>query len=191
MDATMVPACSEVTADSPAVTITNLTNGKLSDAELQTWVKEDEEFWTLFEWGEQHGQADFLQFLYDGASNNAVTFVRNGGKIVDTPPCEYLERVDALTTTGPEMTSLTNGSDSQPGIAYVGASVGPCSSTWTSATGAQTVHTLAVGQSAWEVDVTSSRTNSALGQYLLYQAGWPQGQSGAADDLIAEAQAVH
>ena len=188
MDAAIVPACSEIVPDPPAVTTQNLTNGGLSSADFRTWVTEDQMFWTLMEWAQQHGQASYMQYLLSGGSSSAVVFVRAGGKIVDTPACEYLETVYALPVTGEQMSDLTGTRESSPGVAFVGSSVGPCSSTWTAASGSVDVHPLASGPAAWEVDITNVNTNAALGKYLTYEASWVQGGNETADALIAEAQ---
>jgi hypothetical protein len=186
MEASMVPACSEIVPDPPPVTTQNLTNGELSDAALQTWVTEDEMFWTLMEWAQQHGQAAFMQYLLAGGTNSAVPFVRSGGKIVDTPSCEYLEKIYAVSVTAQQMSDLTATRLDAAGIAYVGTSVGPCSSTWTTASGSGINHPVASGQEPWEVDVTTVADNSALGQYLLYEASWVQGGDTTADALIQQ-----
>jgi hypothetical protein len=190
MQSSMVPACSEIVPDPPAVQTKNLTNGELSDAGLQTWVTEDEEFWSLMEWGQQHGQAAFMQYLLAGGSNNAVPFVQAGGKIVDTPACEYLENVDAVSVTGEQMSDLTGTRESNPGVAYVGSSVGPCSSTWTAASGSVSVNPVASGDAVWEVDITNVESGAALGQYLIYEASWVQGGDATADALIQQVQST-
>ncbi len=51
MQATMVPACSEIEGDPPPIQTKNLTGGLMSDAALATWVAADNETWTLTEWG--------------------------------------------------------------------------------------------------------------------------------------------
>jgi hypothetical protein len=186
----MVPACSEIVPDPPTVQTKNLTNGGLSDAGLQTWVAEDEEFWTLMEWGQQHGQAAFMEYLLAGGSNKAVPFVRAGGKIVDTPACEYLENVDAVSVTGEQMSDLTGTRESNPGVAYVGSSVGPCSSTWTAANGSVSVYPVASVDAVWEVDITNVENGAALGQYLIYEASWVQGGDATADALIQQVQST-
>jgi hypothetical protein len=89
MDATTVPACAEVTAAPPTVTAKNFTHGQLGDAAFQKWIKEFQEYWALSQWGQEHGQAAFLQFLAGGASDDSVAFVRGGGTIVTTAACEY------------------------------------------------------------------------------------------------------
>jgi hypothetical protein len=188
IQASMVPACSEIVADPPPVTTQNLTNGMLSSADFRTWVTEDQMFWTLMEWAQQHGQASYMQYLLSGGSNSAVVFVRAGGRIVDTPACEYLETVYALPVTGEQMSDLTGTRESSPGVAFVGSSMGPCSSTWTAASGSVDVHPLAPGAAAWEVDITNVNTNAALGKNLTYEASWVQGGHETADALIAEAQ---
>jgi hypothetical protein len=187
MDATMVPACSEIIAHPPAVTAKDFTNGQLSDAALHTWVAEFQEYWALVEWGQEHGQAAFLQFLSAGSSDNAVAFVRDGGRIVTTAACEYIEKVDAITASSAQMSVLTNKTMTDAGTVYVDASLGPCSSTWTSANGVRTVHTIAAGQTGWEVDITAARSNVVLGHYLVLPNSWPEGTSGTADSLISEA----
>lgn len=184
MGASMVPACSEIVPDPPPVQTENLTNGELSDAAFQTWVTEDEMFWTLMEWAQQHGQAGFMQYLLDGGTNKAVPFVRAGGSIVDTRACEYLGKVYAVPVTGQQMSDLTGTRSDSAGIAYVGASIGPCSSTWTAAGGATTTYPIASGEEPWEVDVTTVESNSALGLQLIYEASWVQGGDTTADALI-------
>lgn len=186
MASTMVPACSEITPHPPAVLSRNLTDGALSNAAFQTWIQEDEEFWTLFEWGQRHGQAAFLQYLLDNGSNNAVSFVLSGGTVVDTPACEYLEQVDAVHVSGSEMEALIGSSVSAPGNVFVGASMGPCTSTWTTSDGTITRHVLSAGQAAAEVDVTVTAQNAALGQYLRYEASLVRGDNPTADDIMAQ-----
>jgi hypothetical protein len=188
MQASMVPACSEIVPDPAPDTTHNLTNGVLSSADFRTWVTEDQMFWTLMEWAQQHAQASYMQYLLSGGSSSAVVFIRGGGKIVDTPACEYLETVYALPVTGEQMSDLTGTRESSPGVAFVGGSAGPCSSTWTTASGSVDVHSLASGTAAWEVDITNGKTNAALGNYLTYEASWVQGGNETADALIAEAQ---
>ena len=83
MDATMVPACSEIKPNPPQVTTKNLTNGQLSDADFQTWITEDEEWLTLVEWAGQHDQPDFITYLQGGTGDKLTEFVRAGGTVVD------------------------------------------------------------------------------------------------------------
>lgn len=88
MGATMVPACSEITPDAPPVQTENLSDGAISDAELSTWVQEDDQHWALWEWAQQHGQGDFMKFLLPHGSN-LTAFVIAGGKVVDSVACEF------------------------------------------------------------------------------------------------------
>lgn len=189
MEASMVPACSEIVPDPPPVQTENLTNGELSDADFTTWVTEDEMFWTLMEWAQQHGQPGFMQYLLSGGSNKAVPFVRAGGKIIDTPACEYLDKVYAVRVTGPQMSDLTETRLDSAGVVYVGTSIGPCDSTWTSASGSTAIYPVASGQEPWEVDVTAVESNVALGQHLIYEASWVQGGDTTADALIQQVTA--
>ena len=61
MQATMVPACSEIDGDPPSVQSKNMTNGLMSNTAVDAWVNADNETWSLTEWGQQHGQGLFIQ----------------------------------------------------------------------------------------------------------------------------------
>jgi hypothetical protein len=186
MDATMVPACSEIVPDPPPVTTQNLTNGELSSAAFQTWVTEDEMWWTHAEWAGQHDQADFITFLQGGGGDNLTDFVRAGGKVIDSQTCEYASKYDAVTVTGEQMSSLSDNLSANPGVVYVGAAVGPCTSTWTAADGTVTKKGFALGEEGRELDVTSTASNPALGQYLVVNDIWDQGDGTTADTIMGQ-----
>lgn len=186
MDATMVPACSEIVPDPPAVTTQNLTNGELSNADFQSWVTEDEMWWTLVEWAGQHDEADFITFLQGGGGDTLTAFVRAGGKVVDSQTCEYASKYDAVVVTGEQMSSLTDNVLTNPGVVYVGAAVGPCTSTWTAADGTVTNKGFNAGEEGRELDVTSTANNPALGRYLVVNDIWDQGDGTTADGIIGQ-----
>jgi hypothetical protein len=186
MDATMVPACSEIVPDPPAVTTQNLTNGELGNADFQTWVTEDAEWLTLVEWAQQHGQAGFITYLQGGAGNTLTSFVRAGGKVVDSQICEYPEKADVVSVSAEQMAALTDNISQTPGVVYVIAAVGPCTSVWTTADGAVTDKGLSSGQEGIEVDVTSTGTNPALGQLLIKNATWDRGDSTVSDQIMQQ-----
>ena len=186
MASTMVPACSEITPHPPAVLSRNLTDGALSNAAFQTWIKEDEEFWTLLEWAGRHGQWAFIQYLYGEADSALADLIRAGGAVVDSPGCEYAAKYDALSVSGSEMDALTQGQDDHRGIVFVGAAVGPCTSTWTDANGSATHHDLSAGEEARELDVTKTLSNRALGRYVVMESSFDQGQNAIADDILAQ-----
>ena len=186
MDATMVPACSEIVPDPPPVTTQNLTNGELSSAAFQTWVTEDEMWWTLAEWAGQHDQGGFIAYLQGGAGNSLTSFVRAGGKVVDSQVCEYPEKADAVSVTARQMAALTDDVLQNAGVVYVIASVGPCTSGWTTDDGAVSNKGLSASQEAIEVDVTTVDSNAALGQFEIKTAGWDHGDSPTADAIMEQ-----
>jgi hypothetical protein len=186
MDATMVPACSEIVPDPPPVTTQNLTNGELSDAGFQSWVTEDEMWWTLVEWAQQHDQAGFITYLQGGAGNTLTSFVRAGGKVVDSQICEYPEKADAVSVTAEQMAALTDDVSQTVGVVYVIAAVGPCTSVWTADDETVSNKGLSAGQEGIEVDVTTTASNPALGQFETKTAGWDQGDSAIADAIIEQ-----
>jgi hypothetical protein len=187
MDATMVPACSEIVPDPPAVTTQNLTNGELGNADFQTWVTEDEMWWTLAEWAGQHDQPDFVtDFLLGGTGDTFTSFLRGGGKVVDSQTCEYAAKYDAVAVTAEQMSDLTANRLTDAGVVFVGASVGPCTSAWTAADGTVTNKGLAAGQEGRELDVTTTQTNAALGQYLVVNDSWDQGDDATADGIMGQ-----
>jgi hypothetical protein len=186
MDATMVPACSEIVPDPPSVTTQNLTNGELSSADFQTWVTEDAEWLTLVEWAQQHDQAGFISYLQGGAGNRLTSFVRAGGKVVDSQVCEYPGKADAVSVTAEQMAALTDNISQTAGVAYVIAAVGPCTSMWTTGDGSGTDKGLSSGQEGIEVDVTSTATNPALGQFLIKNATWDRGDGTVSDGIMQQ-----
>jgi hypothetical protein len=186
MNASMVPACSEIVPDPPPVQTQNLTNGELSDAAFQNWVTEDEEWWTLVEWAQQHGQWDFISYLLGGSGDTLTEFVQTDGKVVDSQTCEYASKYDAVAITGEQMSDLTHDRLTASGIVFVGAAVGPCTSTWTAADGTVTDKGLSAGQEGRELDVTSSGTNAALGTFLFVDDSWDQGDGATADAIFAQ-----
>jgi hypothetical protein len=185
MYATMVPACSEITPDPLQVETKNLTNGQLSDAELETWVQLDSSHWALWEWAGQHGQYDFMRFLLPGG-NDATAFIEAGGKVVDnSPACEYPIKVFAVSISASDMSDFTGNNISTAGVAYALAWEGPCTTTWTSATG-QVVHqyTITAGQEYLELEVTEIESAPALGEYLLTEASIDPGTNAAAAAIL-------
>jgi hypothetical protein len=187
MQSSMVPACAEIVPDAPPVTTRNLTNGQLSDANFQNWVTEDAEWLTLVEWAQQHGQAGFITYLQGDAGNTLTSFVRAGGKVVDSQICEYPEKADAVSITAEQMAGLTDNVLQTAGVVYVIAAVGPCTSTWTTGGGTVTDKGLSAGQEGIEVDVTSTSTNPALGQFLMKNAIWDRGGSTDSDEIMNQA----
>ncbi len=186
MAATTVPACSEITPDPPRVVTKNLTQGSLSDGQFQKWIQEDELFWTLVEWGQEHNQPNFIQYLFADASNSLTQFIRAGGTVTESQACEYASKFDAVSVTGAEMSAVTQGVRSTPGIVYIGAAVGPCTSTWVASDGTVIHHNLAQGQEARELDVTTTRVNPALGTFLVVTNAWDPNENPTADDLFAQ-----
>jgi hypothetical protein len=186
MGATMVPACSEITPDAPPVQTRNLTDGELSDADLATWVQEDQKFWALVEWAQRHDQPGFIQYLYGGSGNQLLSFVLAGGTVVDSPGCEYPSKVDAVAVTGQQMSELTAGTASTAGVVYLEAAEGPCTSLWTAADGTVQHHDLAQGQEGRELDVSAERSNAALGSYLVFEDGIDQGDNPTADAILQQ-----
>ena len=186
MQASMVPACSEIVPDPPAVQTKNLTNGELSDADFQTWVIEDAEWLTLVEWAGQHDQANFITYLQGGSGTTLTSFVRAGGKVVDSQVCEYPKKVDAVSVTAAQMQNLLISNSASAGIAYVLAAVGPCASSWTAGDGTVTNKGLSAGQQGIEVDVTATQENPALGSFLLKNATWDQGDGTTADSIVEQ-----
>lgn len=186
MDATMVPACSEIVPDPPPVATRNLTNGELSSAAFQTWVTEDAEWLTLVEWAQQHGQAGLIAYLQGGAGNTLTSFVRAGGKVVDSQICEYPAKADAVSVTAEQMAALTDNISNTAGVVYVIAAVGPCTSMWTAGDGSGTDKGLSSGQEGIEVDVTSTATNPALGQLLIKNATWDRGDGTVSDGIMQQ-----
>ena len=120
MGATMVPACSEITPDAPPVQTKNLRGGEISDADLSTWVQEDEKFWALVEWAQLHSQAGVIQYLYGGGGNRLLSFVLAGGSVADSQACKYPAKVYAVSVTAQQMSALTSGNVSTAGVVYVG-----------------------------------------------------------------------
>jgi hypothetical protein len=187
MDATMVPACSEIVPDPPPVTTQNLTNGELSSAAFQIWVTEDEMWWTLAEWAGQHDQPDFVtDFLLGGSGDTFTSFLRAGGKVVDSQTCEYASKYGAVAVTAEQMSDLTANRLTNAGVVFVGASVGPCTSSWTASDGTVTHKGLAAGQEGRELDVTATQTNPALGEHLVVNDSWDQGDDAVADSIMGQ-----
>ncbi len=187
MEATMVPACSEIVPNPPPVTTQNLTKGELSTADFQTWVTEDEMWWTLAEWAGQHDQPDFVTyFLLGGSGDTFTSFLRTGGKVVDSQTCEYASKYDAVAVTAEQMSDLTVNRLTSAGVVFVGAAVGPCTSTWTASDGTVTNKGLAAREEGRELDVTTTQTNAALGQYLVVNDSWDQADDATADSIFAQ-----
>ena len=184
MRASMVPACSEITPDPPPVTTKNLSRGQLSDAALQMWVKALEEALTLQEWGQQHGQTAFLQYL--GAGTGLVAFVGAGGAVKDSPRCEYPSSVFAVPVSATQMSELTATSATSAGVIYAGVAVGPCSSTWTAADGSVTDQDLTNGQEAGEVVVTTTAKGSATSDYVRFLASYTAGANQTANSIMQQ-----
>ena len=113
-------------------------------------------------------------------------FVRAGGKVVDSQTCEYASKYDAVVVTGEQMSSLTDNLLTNPGVVYVGAAVGLCTSMWTAADGTVTNKGFAAGEEGRELDVTSTAANPALGQYLVVNDIWDQGDGTTADAIMGQ-----
>jgi hypothetical protein len=172
MEASMVPACSEIVPDPPPVQTENLTNGELSAADFKTWLQADRESFTLLEWAVRHGQANMVRFL--GWSPNVANFVRAGGEIRDSQACAYVEKVSAVALTSGQMIDLTDSTISVAGIAYAQATFGPCSSVWTAANGVVQQEGLTAGEEFRELDITTIRTSLTVGDYVVFVSHWPQ-----------------
>lgn len=184
MDASMVPACSEVVPDPPSVELSNLTNGLVSSAAFDTWLEADEETLTLIEWAQQHNQPYLIQALHWGPG--VSSFVASGGRVVDDRTCEYSEKADAVSVTGVQMSDLTSGGSSTSGVAYAQATVGPCSTQWISADGTVTTHNLGAGSEGVELDVTTMRSNPAVGPYLAFVVSLDEGFDPTVDAILSE-----
>jgi hypothetical protein len=184
MDATMVPACSEITPDPPSVQTKNLTNGQLSDSDFSTWMTADNETFTLIEWAQQHDQPYVIRAFHWGPEISSL--VASGGKVVDDHTCEYSEKVYAVSVTGEQMSSLTSGNSSNPGVVYAQATVGPCTTEWIASDGSVTHHDLASGQEGRELDVTELKNSPAVGQYVAFVASLVVGSEPTADAILGE-----
>jgi hypothetical protein len=184
MDATMVPACSEITPDPPTVETSNLTDGLVTNTDFSTWLTADEETLTLIEWAQQHDQPYLIQALHWGPS--VSTFVASGGKVVDDRTCEYSEKGDAVSVTAAQMSDLTSGGSSTSGVAYAQATVGPCSTKWIAANGTVTSHDLAAGGEGVELDVTTLRSNPAVGSYVAFVVSLDEGFDPSVDAILSE-----
>jgi len=184
MWASAVPACSEITPNPPMAQSKNMTDGELSDAALAAWLAADDETLTLIEWAQRHDQPNFIQQLHWGTA--VSSFVAAGGKVEDDRACEYPGKVYAVSVTAQQMADLTSGQSSNPGIAYIQAAVGPCTSVWTTEAGAVTPHDVASGQEDIELDVTTLKNSPAVGTYLSFVASWDQGGEPTADSIISE-----
>ena len=139
------------------------------------------------EWAGQHDQAGFITYLQSGSGNAMTSFVRAGGKVVDSQVCEYPEKIDAVSVTAEQMQNLLTGNSASAGIAYVLAAVGPCASTWTAGDGTVVTNKgLSTGEEGIEVDVTTTQESSALGSFLVKTASWDQGDGTTADSLIEQ-----
>jgi len=172
MQASMVPACAEIVPDPPPVQTGNLTNGALSDAAFQTWLRADDETLTLLEWAARHNQPYLIHFL--GWSPNIVAFVSAGGQIVDSSACEYVEKIYAVSLTSAQMLDITDTTVSTPGIAFAQATLGPCTSVWTASNGTVQQEGLTSGGEFRELDITSAVTSPAVGGYVMFVAHWPE-----------------
>jgi hypothetical protein len=186
VDATMVPACSEITPEPLPVQTKNLTSGLLSDADLATWVELDSTGWALWEWAGQHGQYFFMRFLYP-PGNDATGFIAQGGKIVDnSPECEYPIKVYAVSITADQMSHFTGAAVGTAGLAFALAWAGPCTTTWTSASGQTTQYPINAGQEYRELEITETETAPALGQYLVTEASIDPGADTTAALVLQE-----
>jgi hypothetical protein len=83
------------------------------------------------------------------------------------------------------MSDLTVNRLTNAGVVFVGAAIGPCTSTWTASDGTVTNKGLAAGQEGRELDVTTTHTNAALGQYLVVNDSWDQGDDATADSIFS------
>jgi len=174
----------------PTIQAQNLTNGALSAADFGSWIAADNESWTLEEWAQQHGQGSFMRYLEGGRLDSQGSLVESGGKIVDSTTCEYLSRVDAIEATAEQMSSLTAGVIALGGAVYVGAAVGPCSSTWTTGAGATTQNGLSAHQEYQVLLVTSLQNSPAVGQFVTWMDNYGQGDNTTADAIFAEAAGI-
>jgi hypothetical protein len=170
MDATIVPACSEITPNPLPVQTKNLTDGQLSDAALATWKQLDSTGWALWEWAGQHGQWEFMKFLLPGG-NDETAYVEAGGAIADlSRACEYPIKVYAVSITADDMSYLTEARITTAGVGYALAWAGPCTTRWISASGQVTDDTTAAGQEYRELEITETKTTPTLGTYLETEA---------------------
>jgi hypothetical protein len=126
-----------------------------------------------------------MRFLLPGG-NDATAFIEAGGKVVDnSPACEYPIKVFAVSISASDMSDFTGNNISTAGVAYALAWEGPCTTTWTSATG-QVVHqyTITAGQEYLELEVTEIESAPALGEYLLTEASIDPGTNAAAAAIL-------
>ena len=187
MWASMVPACSEITPDPLSVQTKNLTNDEISDTSLAGWVQLDSNHWALWEWAGQHDQWGLMRFLLSGNGNAATEFVESGGKIVDsTPACEYPVKVYAVSLGAADMSSLTGGRMTAPGIGYALAWAGPCTTTWTSASGQVKNYDTAAGQEYLELEITQTAMSPALGEYLETVGSADPGTNSTAQRILED-----
>ena len=170
VQATLVPACSEVTNHPLPVEIKNLTNGLITDAELAGWVDLDINNQTIEEWASRHAQGPFRQFLYP-PGNQAIAFLEDGGTIASSnSACEYPRKIYAVAVDAANMAHITGGRVTTAGVGYAQAWAGPCTYRWKSADGQATDYPIAAGQELLELDVTQTEDATALGPYLGFIA---------------------
>jgi hypothetical protein len=185
VDATIVPACSEVRNDPQPPQVRNLTNGALTDSELSRWVDLDLNNQTLWDWATRHGQWGLERFLLP-AGNSAITFVEDGGTIAARgKACEYPSKIYALPIDAAEVAHLTAGQLDVPAVAYAQAWSGPCSITWTAPNGQVTNYPIAAGQEERELDITETRSTPALGSYLLFLSSIDPSSDPVAENILA------
>lgn len=184
MQATVVPACSEIEGDPPQTQTKNMTNGLMGDKALAAWEAADNETWTLTEWGQQHSQGRFIQYLEGGRGSELVRFVKAGGKIIDSPSCEYAEKVVVVSVTAAEMAQLSPVSSAD--VVFVAAATGPCTSIWTAANGSVTNQNLRSGQEERVLLVTTLGSNPAIGEFAIQDAEYDQGVNEVADSIILQ-----
>jgi hypothetical protein len=186
INATVVPACSEMINDAVPVDAKNLTDGQLSDAAFQRWIALDTNLWTVWEWAGRKGQWGLERFLYP-PGNPAIAFVESGGTITDDGlSCEYPSKVYAIKVDAADMNHLTGGRVDQAGVGYALAWKGPCRTIWTSATGQTTTYSIAAGDEGRELEITQESRSTPLGDFLLGVASIDAGDDPVATALLSE-----
>jgi hypothetical protein len=186
LNATIVPACSEVINDPVPFVTKNLTNGLLSDPQLHTLAGLATNQWTLWEWAGQHDQWGLEQHLYP-AGNAAISFIRSGGMIVDqSRACEYPSKVYAVSIDGTEMAHLTGGRLTGDGWGLAVAWSGPCNTAWIAPSGQVTNYPTPAGQEFQELEIMQEATAPALGEYLWFEASVDPGSDDVAAQILQE-----
>jgi hypothetical protein len=83
------------------------------------------------------------------------------------------------------MSDLNSGGSSSPGVVYVQAAVGPCTSLWTSADGSVANKDVGEGQESVELDLTVLTESPALGPYVTFAGSYDQGWDPTVDGIIS------